>query len=179
MRINPDDRVALRIPLAADDPLRAQKLAVLPTGLARGEGDALWGSLGWAEQSEGAEEGAEGEGEGEEGDGRVVNFPPELRLLVGVAAAESVSELFGAVAGAAGGGPGAPGAAWALLARCCDAQLEQLERGRGEGPSVDGAKAAPVVAASARAAIEAQRALLARASRIARARAAAGSGNRE
>ena len=44
MRINPDDRVALRIPLAADDPLRAQKLAVLPTGLARGEGDALWGS---------------------------------------------------------------------------------------------------------------------------------------
>ena len=59
LRHNPHERTLLHIPLAADDPLRAEKLGMLPGRMGRDGGAALCGSLSWAE--------AGGEAGGEEG----------------------------------------------------------------------------------------------------------------
>lgn len=142
MADNPHEEATLRIALPSEDPLRAQRLAMLPGGMGRADGDALSGSFGW---EEGAGEGGAGE----------PSFPPELLLLLGVASAADVAALFGALSGA-GGGP----AVWELLASCCEAQLEQLDAPAAQ----DGAKAS----ASVNAAVAARRGLLARAVQRAR-----------
>ena len=168
LRHNPHERTLLHIPLAADDPLRAQKLGMLPGRMGRDGPAALCGSLGWAEAvgEVGGEEGGEAgdEASGEAG-GEGVDFPPELLLLLGIVGATSVSELFSAMSGAAGP------ASWRLLARCCEAQAEQLVPHLvGAQDGQDGASAA---GRAARVATEAQHALLTCAGRSARARLAA------
>ena len=172
LRHNPHERTLLHIPLAADDPLRAQKLGMLPGRMGRDGPAALCGSLGWAEAvgEVGGEEGGEaGDEAGKEVGGEVggegVDFPPELMLLLGIVGATSVSELFSAMSGAAGP------ASWRLLARCCEAQAEQLVPHLvGAQDGQDGASAA---GSAARVATEAQHALLTCAGRSARARLAA------
>ena len=128
---------------------------MLPTGMGRGGGEALCGSLGWVEA--GGEAGGEA---GDEAGGEGVDFPPELLLLLGIVAATSVPELFGAMSGTAGP------ASWRLLASCCEAQAKELEPYMA---TQDGAS-------PARVATEAQHALLTCAGRSARARLAAQSG---
>ena len=168
LRHNPHERTLLHIPLAADDPLRAEKLGMLPGRMGRDGGAALCGSLGWAEAGgeAGGEEGGEAGGEvGGDMGGEGVDFPPELMLLLGIVGATSVSELFSAMSGAAGP------ASWRLLARCCEAQAEQLVPHLvGAQDGQDGASAA---GSAARVATEAQHALLTCAGRSARARLAA------
>ena len=128
--------------------------------MGRGGGAALCGSLGWAEA--GGEAGSEAGGDaggdaGSEAGGEGVDFPPELLLLLGIVAATSVPELFGAMSGTAGP------AIWQLLAQCCEVQAEELEP---HMATRDGA-------CTVRVATEAQHALLTCAGRSAKARLAA------
>ena len=161
LAVNPHERATLRIPLGADDPLRAKKLAMLPSGVGRAEDGVLSGTLCWEE----AEAGGAGDGDGD-GDGGAAptepHFAPELQLLLAVVSAGDIGELFAAMGGMGGGGP----ASWQLVARCCDAQLAQLDA-RSGGAEAEGA-AESAESAMAGAAVEARRALLTHAARRAR-----------
>lgn len=132
--------------------------------MGRGGGAALCGSLGWAEA--GGEAGSEAGGDagghaggdvGSEAGREGVDFPPELLLLLGIVAATSVPELFGAMSGTVGP------ATWQLLAQCCQVQAEELEPHMATHDS----------ASNVRVATEAQHALLTCAGRSAKARLAA------
>lgn len=150
LAVNPYERATLRIPLGADDPLRAKKLAMLPSGVGRAEDGVLSGTLSWEEAETGGVGGGAAPSE--------PYFAPELQLLLAVVSASDVGELFAAMGGG-GGGP----ACWQLLACCCDELLEQLD---GSGGGAEGS----VESAMAGAAVEARRALLTHAARRARER---------
>ena len=168
LAVNPHERATLRIPLGADDPLRAKKVAMLPSGVGRTDDGVLSGTLSWEEAEAGDGQGGGGAPPAEP------HFAPELQLLLAVASASDVGELFAAMGGMGGGGGPA---SWQLLARCCDEQLAQLE-GRGGGGGVEGA----AESAMAGAAVEARHALLTHAARRAREceqEAAAGGGQEE
>lgn len=171
LRDNPHDSLLLRVPMGASagDPMAAQRLALLPRGVgSRNHGIAsagcaggddgspewAWGSISWetggAEDADGSEVGPPAGGAAP---ARRPCISRELLLLLSVAAASSIPELFAAVTVA--GDP--PTAAWALLSACCNRDLAEL-------PSDETACSTlapwPSLASMAVAALEARRALL-------------------
>jgi len=108
---NPHDVVEVLVPFAPDDPLHAQKLAMLPRGiLSESETGGAWASIAWLSDGE------------KDGDERDVDLTPELMMLLAVASAADVGEIFLAMSGASE----PPTAAWQLLSDLCEQSLKEL-----------------------------------------------------
>ena len=142
---SPYDTALLRVVLpdgGGDDPMFSmQRGAMMPRGMVD-EGGCMWAPLAW------------------DGSSGRPTFSPQLRMMLCLAAARSMAELFAALSVAGGedeveeeddGGslrgdmavcdpPEMPPPAWALLAASCDADLAQLETagGRGASPAGEG-----------------------------------------
>jgi len=134
---NPSERVALAVPISGEPSLLKQKCAMLPRGTTRenaaGTKEALV-SFGWAETSDsGADE------------PKQVELPAEVWLVLRVAGAADMAEMFAAMSAAGDASeeeeepplgiapaplptvsgpypPSSTAAAWGLLLRACEAQ---------------------------------------------------------